>query len=385
MSVARHTPEQDLLVCCACARLDPETAHRIQTLVAGGMDWPALAAAAERHGILALAFKHLQAVCPGSVPADALEFLRSRAREQAWRNLGLAEELLSVLDLFAARQVLAIPFKGPALASFAYGDLSLRQFCDLDILIRPRDIEKAYALLVARQYRCDVVRTAEEIVTLAGYASELVFHRGDVTIELHWRSAPDHFSLALDFDDLFDRRTIGWIGKREIAALSNEDLLLALCVHGTKDAWQRLVWLADIAEVMRERTIDWKLLLGRARGIGANRLLLGALLAARDFLGCTLPPLVSDSFASDPGVGRLAKRIQASVCGSREGRSGGVAEARFHLAARERAADRLRYCWRVLLTPTIEDRRFAGRAARVPGFAHVVRPVRLLAKYGGAS
>jgi len=38
-----------------------------------------------------------------------------------------------LLDLFSEPQIPAIPCKGPVLAASAYGNLALRQFCDLDI------------------------------------------------------------------------------------------------------------------------------------------------------------------------------------------------------------------------------------------------------------
>jgi hypothetical protein len=42
-----------------------------------------------------------------------------------------------------------VPFKGPALAVQAYGDLSLRQYDDLDLLIHEADVPRAYQLLIA--------------------------------------------------------------------------------------------------------------------------------------------------------------------------------------------------------------------------------------------
>jgi len=42
------------------------------------------------------------------------------------------------------------------LAEQAYGNLAYRQFADLDIVIRQRDVARAYELLTAQGYRSEV-------------------------------------------------------------------------------------------------------------------------------------------------------------------------------------------------------------------------------------
>ena len=40
-----------------------------------------------------------------------------------------------------------VPVKGPVLASTAYGDIAMREFVDLDILVRPSDVASAMTIL----------------------------------------------------------------------------------------------------------------------------------------------------------------------------------------------------------------------------------------------
>jgi len=53
-------------------------------------------------------------------------------------NFFLTKELLELLTLFEAHCIPASPYKGPALAIMAYGNLALRQFSDLNILVHKR-------------------------------------------------------------------------------------------------------------------------------------------------------------------------------------------------------------------------------------------------------
>ena len=71
--------------------------------------------------------------------------LRERYHSNARRNLFLVSELLKLLKLLESHGIGAIAFKGPVLALYAYGNLSLRQQLDLDILVRKRDIFESKA------------------------------------------------------------------------------------------------------------------------------------------------------------------------------------------------------------------------------------------------
>ncbi len=67
-------------------------------------------------------------------------------------NILLTHELQKLLALFADNDVRAVPYKGPALALQLYGNVALRQFSDLDILVHPRDVLRARDLLLAEGY-----------------------------------------------------------------------------------------------------------------------------------------------------------------------------------------------------------------------------------------
>ncbi len=51
------------------------------------------------------------ALCPGELPPEILERLRSRFRANAQRNLAFIGELLKILDPLAGRGIEAIPLK----------------------------------------------------------------------------------------------------------------------------------------------------------------------------------------------------------------------------------------------------------------------------------
>ena len=101
-----------------------------------------------RHGLVSLLYYQLSTICPESVPGALLNRLKTRFQANLAHNLFLTAELLKLLSLFENHGIPAVPFKGPVLASSVYGNLSLREFSDLDILIHREDFNKAKDLLL---------------------------------------------------------------------------------------------------------------------------------------------------------------------------------------------------------------------------------------------
>jgi len=67
-------------------------------------------------------------------------------------NRHLTAELVRLMGLLKAAGVPAVTFKGPVLAAMAYGSIELRQFSDLDILVRQTDLPRVAEILTAERY-----------------------------------------------------------------------------------------------------------------------------------------------------------------------------------------------------------------------------------------
>jgi Uncharacterised nucleotidyltransferase len=82
----------------------------------------------------------------------------------------------------------ALPYKGAVLAVSAHGNLALRQFGELDILIRKQDILRARDLLLSHGYRSMSPLSAARSATFqrARRVYELVGQDGQIAVELHW-------------------------------------------------------------------------------------------------------------------------------------------------------------------------------------------------------
>ena len=146
-------PEDELLVLVASVGSDPERTERINALVEKGLKWDMLIESASHYGLLPLLYWHIKSNCRAAVPEAILDQLQNDFHETSKTNLLLADELLKILSHLESQGILAVPFKGPTLAVKAYGNLALRQFGDLDILLGEENLPRAKALLSAMGYQ----------------------------------------------------------------------------------------------------------------------------------------------------------------------------------------------------------------------------------------
>ncbi len=201
--------------------------------VAAGLRWQE-AALLERHGLL-----------PASVLLDAgSEEARAALRDAAvaaalWHERALGEAVHVSRSLTGAGVSHAV-WKGPALYERLYRDRFPRPYDDLDVLVRPRDADRAVRVLAALGY-APVPRGAA-----AAFTKLFHFHLplrpaepGLPTLELHWcpvdranlyRIGPD------EVDGLLGRAVHVATARGAFATLRPDDAWLCLLLHVAKHA-----------------------------------------------------------------------------------------------------------------------------------------------------
>ena len=120
---------------------------------AGDVDWEYLFQLARRHSVVPLVYVQLQQHASDLVPQQFLNKLKKHYFENSARNTLLTAELCRLINLFRDEGIEAIPYKGPVLALFAYGNLALRRFVDLDVIVKKSDVLKAREILLTSGYK----------------------------------------------------------------------------------------------------------------------------------------------------------------------------------------------------------------------------------------
>jgi hypothetical protein len=295
----------------------------------------------------------------------------------AARSLVLTRALVDLLTVLSSRGILALPYKGPALAAVAYGSTVLRQPGDLDILVPDDQLVRAHAVLLEHGFR-DQLAGVHPDARLSHYQHAMIREGDTVLVELHWAFAPRYFRFPLS-PEMLEREPL-LLDRRQVETIAPADLLVVLCVHGGRHLWSRLGWIVDIAEILRARPeVEWGTSLARATALGVRRMLLVGLGLARETLGAELPAALSQALSADRAALELTRRLETRLFQDHAGESALATTAKLHLAMRERWRDRVAYALLGAVTPSERDAPELAHGPRVLRAA--VRPWRLLREH----
>jgi hypothetical protein len=237
------------------------------------------------------------------------------------------------------------------LAQSLYGNIALRQFSDLDLLVRADDLPAIRSALAELGYRPGIHlrQAAERAYLKSGYEYTFDGAQGRNLIEIKWQILPRFYSIGFDVEGLFERAVEVDVGGRRLRTLCDQDLMLVLCVHAAKHAWTQLSSLRDIAQLARSRALDWDALWMQAKRLGIARIVAVSFLLTDKLLGTAL--LVQLGVQGDPVVDALAQRILRRITADGGFDPESVGYFRLMMDLREHLRDRVSFLWRLWATP----------------------------------
>jgi hypothetical protein len=313
---ACQCPEIELLLLCSRVQLTPAQRNRLQQLIEQPLDWPYLLERAKYHKVLLLLTPHLQALHPSWMPPEVLAALQANFEENFQRNLRLLVELLKLVQLFEAQGIPLLAFKGPVLAQVVYGNLALREFVDLDILVPEAYAMQASQLLQESHYQPQFTLAAHQhtIYVKLRYGHVFWHEEKQVSVDLHWAVLPKYYSFTPNTDLLWQGSIRIPFAAQSVPTFAPEHLLLFLCAHGAKHQWSQLHWVCDVAELLRtQTTLNWTLIQERAGQLGTQKMLWLGLYLAHHLLGAKLPTAIENHLNADSSLPKLATQVYAGL------------------------------------------------------------------------
>ncbi len=383
------SPAVEVLLRCARtdASADTANADRVRSLLSGNIDSGALFDLAQWHGVTPLVWANLSTIGAAALPATLVGPFETAVKSNTLRNLYLTRRLFRLIDVFTTNSIPALAYKGPVLALQAYGQPSLRQFSDLDLIVHPDDVDRARALLLAdgfhQTWPAGKLSPRQEASHRRSKYNLAFKHATDqLDLELHWTVTPNYLRIPPTPADLWAGLEEITLAGRRLPTFASGRLLLMLCVHGANHCWLRLNWVCDVAELARRNpALDWPALAGEAGRWGCQRILRIGLWLAGELVGLELPAAALEALGRDPEAERLvvqaARRLRCyPVEWLRR-----FEEPAFHLRMRERWADRARYGL-AMATPTTRDWDYWPLPEPLAPLYYLVRPARLFVEHG---
>ena len=370
------TAENQIILCIARRELE-------RSLLRREIDWDYLFATAQAHGLLPLLHKHLTTAASDLVPGHFLSRLKRESIANSQNVLHLIGKQLRVYKLFREHNIRVALFKGPLLAQLAYGEVSLRQAGDIDVLIPRHDFDHARKLLESLGYEMHPRLTPAQLTSHLNNHCEIQFMRDDwfTVVDLHWELAPRSFVFNVKADEVLSRLQSVSLAGTLVETFNAEDLVLYQSMHGAKHLWRRLEWISALAESLRATPeINWDELVDRAAGARATRILSLGLRLVQQFSDVHVPAHVLAAIDSDGTMQRMAERVRAQVF-ENSGAADSTETNLYNLRIMDRKRDALVSVLRSIFVPTLPDWQALALPSSLHPLYYAYRPMRLSKVY----
>lgn len=371
-------PEHNLILNIARREAD---AASLLLLASEELDWDYLIALAYAHGLLPLLHKHLATV--DLVPGHVLSRLKRESVANTQNVLHLVHRQLEIFKLCKQHSIPVAIFKGPLLAQMAYGEMSLRQAGDIDLLIDRSKFARARQLLESCGYEMTPRLTPAQLASHLHNHCEIQFMRDEwlTVVDLHWDLAPRSFVFGVKAGEMMSRLQSITLANTPVTTFGPEDLFLYQAMHGAKHLWRRLEWISCLAESLRAtRSINWDTLSNRAAKAHATKILALGLRLVERFSDVAVPTEVLTAIDPDKAMQRMATQIRAQLF-----HTYGAAESTetnlYNLRIMDRKRDVLLSALRSIFVPTLPDWQSLALPASLHSLYYAYRPLRLSKVY----
>ncbi len=370
--------------------------EEVAEMLAAGVapEWARLVDLAARHRMLSILYVNLRKLgLAGRLPEDRREYLRACYLKITGGNMRLRHKLVETVDVLEKQGIPAVPFKGPVLAEILYDDSVLRHSGDLDVLVPGAAAGRAWEVLLAAGYRpVGMFLTEKQFAWYARFVKEfeLVDPSGNVKIDLHWRLTGG-IKHPFDYDFCRGRlRQMRFYG-RMISCLSDEDMVVYLCAHGSYDLWDTIgavLWVTEYIE--RRPELDWGLVLRLAEDLRSERMVLLGLFLARDLFGLELPEKIAAALEKDRAVAGLAGGIyqkwfgQGAVLAGASHIEQRFSQISYRLKIRRKIADKIGYLLWMMFWPSMREWDLRPLPAALAFLYYGFRPLRMGWEFGVA-
>lgn len=276
----------------AATRQDFLDAHRreVEALARGPVDWEAVAALAERHGVAPIAGSNLRRSGTG-MSASVAERLERDLFENALFKAQKAERIAEGIGRLREAGYQVMLLKGAALDLLVYREPWVVTSKDIDLLLRPEPGRRL----------AEDERAVRRLLYRSGVECDLLTHH-DVDM---------NGALPVRFDRIWsEARPVDYRGA-EAFVMAPEDLLASLCINSCRKRFFRLKHLFDIAETARRLAPDWDRLAAHAREDRCEGIVYAALHVTAETLGCEVPPGALEALGVPGSRVRLIRRLVA--------------------------------------------------------------------------
>jgi hypothetical protein len=227
------------------------------------------------------------------LPEKLKEFLKANYYASLLRNQRVWRQFLKIADALQETGIILLPIKGVSFFADIYTDYPVRLMCDIDLLVKQRDLSKASEVFRNLGYKENWQGLKREYWD--GQKCQVPFYPlendNSLPVELHFNLDYRRYQRVI-LPQLWDRIREINPDSRKIRVLSCEDALFSLALHQrTFGKSLCFKYIIDIALLIKKysQALDWDYVLKTARQERIQSSLL-FLLSGLQFLGSGYVP-----------------------------------------------------------------------------------------------
>jgi len=304
------------------------------------------------------------------------------------RNMLMSAELINITKLLNQHKIETIAFKGPALSQMAYGDITLRQYGDIDILIKKKDRFNMILILEKEGYIPEIKLQDSSKEAFFNAVNVIAFYKGSmgIRIEIHWELLSRNYAIVWNEKILWENSKSIQINNNKIQVLTIEHHLLYICVHSAKHLYERIEWICDIDRLIQANlNINWQYILKEAKRMGITRMLYLGLSLSKILFDLKIPKNIQKSINKDKEIPKLINKIIKINFSDTIHEEKSFNTLVLLLNMRENYTDKLKLLYKGILTPKFDDFLFYQLPKYMVFLYPILRLIRLIKKYSNSN
>lgn len=290
------SPSEKLILASTKLVVHKNELEQINSLIPLVQDWGLFANTIIERGTGPLLFKKLTLINhSGIIPESVKDKLQQSYFKTLGRSMVLHNAFANVGIELNNNNIPFIALKGIYLSEWLYKDIGLRQFSDIDLLVKEEDGERCLELLSTKGYK---PRTSSPVSDFVASKSDFVHYApmelNDISIEIHVKLHKNKEKYKLAMDSIWKNALPVTIDKVAANTLDLSDMMIYLCIHLDKHFREGHVQFTSFNDItnlleMEVTGIEWDKFINRCNLYKCEDVVFKYLLLVHKYFKASLP------------------------------------------------------------------------------------------------
>ena len=298
------SPASQLIL--SSAKLEPSVSEleRLNDLIPQIENWDGLVAEIIARQTAPLFFKKLPLLTNRNlIPAEATAKLQQAYYRSLSRGMVLYSTFEKVAEAFCIAGIQVVVLKGIYLSEWLYGDIALRQFSDMDLLVKKEDALQCLSILKNLGFKPSDAAVTEFISSQSEIVHYAPMVLNNISVEVHIKLHRQSKHYDIKIDAFLSNAEKLLLRNKPVYGLELHDLLIHLCVHLDKHfrgGHVQFTSFNDIVNLLEKfkNEIDWTLLGQRSDYHACEQTVFKFLVLIHKFYNAALPEAILSKYGA---------------------------------------------------------------------------------------